>query len=1113
MDTTKFLAGVIECPVCRCSHIPNKNQLTNGVYAANCENCGHFFKFRATSGLASEITLTVNGKKYKVGSEYSASTSLNTFLRQSRVSVGTKHMCNEGGCGACMVTAKIYEPISDSRRSYAINSCLCPVFMCDGWEITTIEGLDDKGNNSIPKRLASYNGSQCGFCSCANVMNMHALLDYHAGAVTMKQVEDAYDGYRPILDAMKSFALDSTSNKTPGKMIDIEVPKQIVLADAVWHKPTTVDELFKILNQEKGKKVRITFGNSGSGVFKQLDPKNYDVLIDIRGIKVLYGIDFDSTIVLGAALSINQLRDITFRGRTEPGFTDTFTQMYNMLSKVANQGIRNMASWGGNLMLKHQFPDFASDIYVVLEAANAKLQIADASGPNEYSLTDFLKLDMTDKLLLCMLLSSLDASYHIRCYKVMKRHQNVHAYVNAGIRMNLDQNNGYTVKEKPCIVFGGISKTFNHAVNTENFLTGKQLKDPAVIKGALSTLASEVVPETAPVLSSAAYRKNLTLSLLYRYFLDVLGDQVSLNLRSGATPLERPLSSGQQSYGTDTMEWPVSEPMTKVEALNQNMPGVVKFVSAKDIPGENNIMSEPFDPEELFASRDVGYCGQAVGLIVADMASSKVKVTYTDIKPPLLSLAEAIAKQSFFDKKLDDVVVGDAEGAISKSARKVSGSISMGTQYHFHMETQIAICVPTEDGMDVDASTQWIQYAQQAIAQVCGTKDSSLYLKVRRLGGAYGGKISRNFPVSAACGLAAYLLDKPVRLRLDFHKNMDMMGKRFPYQANYEVGFTEGGKLNGVKITYYADCGISPSEHAMPFVMDSGDNAYHCENWHMISKLVKTNKPANTSCRSPGTAIANKWKKKGLSVVPMRFYMSWNTANFMHTMTVYAGDGSVAIATGGIESGQGLNTKVAAYELGIPMDMIKIKPTNTISNANSMTTGGSVTSELCCQAIIECCNQLKARMAPVKAKMTNPTWKKLRTLTYLLDIEVELDVLTGEHQIVRADILYDCGESLNPEIDVGQEYKPPLAKDIPIDFRIQLLKNAPNPLGVLRSKAVAEPPLCMSCSALFAIKHAVEAARKDNNHDVYFPLNGPATVEAVQTSCMLDPSQFVITNS
>ena len=34
--------------------------------------------------------------------------------------------------------------------------------------------------------------------------------------------------------------------------------------------------------------------------------------------------------------------------------------------------------------------------------------------------------------------------------------------------------------------------------------------------------------------------------------------------------------------------------------------------------------------------------------------------------------------------------------------------------------------------------------------------------------------------------------------------------------------------------------------------------------------------------------------------------------------------------------------------------------------------------------------------------------------------EVELDVLTGENQINRVDILYDCGQSVNPEVDMGQ---------------------------------------------------------------------------------------------
>ena len=130
--------------------------------------------------------------------------------------------------------------------------------------------------------------------------------------------------------------------------------------------------------------------------------------------------------------------------------------------------------------------------------------------------------------------------------------------------------------------------------------------------------------------------------------------------------------------------------------------------------------------------------------------------------------------------------------------------------------------------------------------------------------------------------------------------------------------------------------------------------------------------------------------------------------------------------------------------------------------------------------------------------------------------------------------------SLNPEIDIGQaegafmmgigfwlfekakydpdtgklltngtwEYKLPLARDIPIDFRITLLKNSPNPIGVLGSKCVGEPPLCLSPSVAFAVKHAIEAARVEIGQDQFFQFDSPSTVEMIQQMCLVDYNQF-----
>lgn len=90
------------------------------------------------------------------------------------------------------------------------------------------------------------------------------------------------------------------------------------------------------------------------------------------------------------------------------------------------------------------------------------------------------------------------------------------------------------------------------------------------------------------------------------------------------------------------------------------------------------------------------------------------------------------------------------------------------------------------------------------------------------------------------------------------------------------------------------------------------------------------------------------------------------------------------------------------------------------------------------------------------------------------------------------------------------EYKPPMSKDIPIDFRITFLKNNPNVNGVLGSRCIGEPPLCLTPSVAFAVKHAIEAARAEIKNNDFFPFNSPTTVETVQQLCSLDVNQFVL---
>lgn len=146
--------------------------------------------------------------------------------------------------------------------------------------------------------------------------------------------------------------------------------------------------------------------------------------------------------------------------------------------------------------------------------------------------------------------------------------------------------------------------------------------------------------------------------------------------------------------------------------------------------------------------------------------------------------------------------------------------------------------------------------------------------------------------------------------------------------------------------------------------------------------------------------------------------------------------------------------------------------------------------------------------------------------------EVEIDCLTGDHQVLRTDIVMDLGSSLNPAIDIGQiegafmqgyglftmeemiyspdgtifsrgpgAYKIPGFADIPGEINVSLLTGAPNPRAVYSSKAVGEPPLFLASSVFFAIKEAIKAARKDEGIDGHFELVSPATCERIRMAC------------
>lgn len=98
------------------------------------------------------------------------------------------------------------------------------------------------------------------------------------------------------------------------------------------------------------------------------------------------------------------------------------------------------------------------------------------------------------------------------------------------------------------------------------------------------------------------------------------------------------------------------------------------------------------------------------------MSAEEVEVTYKNVKstPPVLTLREAIKDKGRVLPSGDVTAKKKGENV----EKVIKGSMDMFGQYHYTLETLQCICIPTEDGMDVYSSSQWMDNTQIAIAQL-----------------------------------------------------------------------------------------------------------------------------------------------------------------------------------------------------------------------------------------------------------------------------------------------------------------------------------------------------------------------------------------------------------
>ncbi len=198
---------------------------------------------------------------------------------------------------------------------------------------------------------------------------------------------------------------------------------------------------------------------------------------------------------------------------------------------------------------------------------------------------------------------------------------------------------------------------------------------------------------------------------------------------------------------------------------------------------------------------------------------------------------------------------GQPDAAIASAPHRLRGRTGCGQQEQFYLEGQIAYALPREDGqLTLFVSTQHPDGNQREAAAALNLSAKDVEVICRRMGGAFGGKEGNSSIFSQSAALAAFKLQRPVKLRVNRDDDMMITGKRHDFRIDYDCGFDDHGHILGVDIVLASRCGYS-TDYSGP-VNDRAllhiDNCYYLPHLRVISHRCKTNTQSATAFRGFG---------------------------------------------------------------------------------------------------------------------------------------------------------------------------------------------------------------------------------------------------------------------
>uniref|UniRef100_A0A8C4XVG7 Aldehyde oxidase 1 n=1 Tax=Falco tinnunculus TaxID=100819 RepID=A0A8C4XVG7_FALTI len=843
-----------------------------------------------------------------------------------------------------------YEPASKKIRHYSANACLLPICSLYGAAVTTVEGVGSTKTRIHPvqERLAKCHGSQCGFCTPGMVMSIYTLLRNHPEPTAEQMIAALAGnlcrctGYRPILDACKTFCKVSSDDRSAGLCPLVEnswpllvffplkvstrlfstdefqpldptqelifPPELMRMAESqqkralffhgeqmTWISPVNLDELLDL--KAAYPKAPLVVGNTSVGPEMKFRGVVHPIVIAPARILDLNVVKFtDDGLTLGAVCSLSLVTDVLTNAISElpEEKTKVFCAVLKQLRTLGSEQIRNVASLGGNIISRKS----TSDLNPILAASGCMLNLAS-------------RVLLPDTFM-SALLSDFAQGEYVSAFRQAPRRENALPITNAGMRVLFEE--GTDIIKDLSIFYGGAVSTTVCAKQTCWTLIGRHWNEQ-MLDEACRLLLGEIALPGSDSGEKVDYKKTLMVSFFYRFFLEVLQSLkttdpccyhgIPMEYRSGLQDFKTKMPQSIQLYQdiepSQSPQDPVGRPImhqsgikhatgeavyiddlpsvdgelslavvtssrahAKIVSIDTsealNRPGVFDIITAHDVPATNEFYYSD-DPEIIFARNKVICVGQIVCAVVADsdvhakQAAAKVKIEYEVLEPVILTIEEAIKHNSFFEpkRKLEQ---GNVDQAFETVDSIIEGELCIGGQEHFYMETQSVLAVPKGEDkeMDLYVSTQHPAIIQEMVAASLGVPANRIMCHVKRVGGAFGGKLLKAGLLASVAAVAANKTGRAVRLILSRGDDMLITGGRHPFIGKYKVGFMNDGRIRAVDAKYYINGGCTPDESVLVAEVSllKMDNAYKIPNLRCCAYACKTNLPSNTAFRGFG---------------------------------------------------------------------------------------------------------------------------------------------------------------------------------------------------------------------------------------------------------------------